>query len=340
MQVINFWDTSSLPKTFCSIYHISEAQLCSVLKKAVSFSTSGIHIADNAVSVFLDESGIHPDTFQLLDVCIRCKVISSTLDDGKSILEKGLLPLTQLLMHHSPLCAFLMEHRFVIDIPRKRWKYKNKWHLFPEYCHDELGNSSYCCKRCFFEYSSCPYDNPHADMFCDYLKEIKPLMSKLFVDNGEIEAFIFGHKSELLDYSTVKDYPEIIYTIDELIKELFGESVALGSDWASRSTGFECVCFDTKISDFSYIGGMDSSKDFYSQYEHFCEDSYDYEDVPLLLAQNIWLINNCLHFIISDYPYSEIYVGIKNSKHISPNEIHLLHNKLFDTSEEEFDEMS
>ena len=95
MQVINFWDTSSLPKTFCSIYHISEAQLCSVLKKAVSFSTSGIHIADNAVSVFLDESGIHPDTFQLLDVCIRCKVISSTLDDGKSILEKGLLPKEQ-----------------------------------------------------------------------------------------------------------------------------------------------------------------------------------------------------------------------------------------------------
>ena len=46
---------------------------------------------------------------------------------------------------------------------------------------------------------------------------------KLIHDKGEIEAFYYATKIEMINYSTVSKYPEILLIIDQFVKEYFGE---------------------------------------------------------------------------------------------------------------------
>ena len=124
-----------------------------------------------------------------------------------------------------------------------------------------------------------------------------------------------------MGYSTVRYYPEIFVTIDDLVKKLFKKELNIGSEWAEQKQHSYIVTVEVKYNDMSYRNNYISSTDGgdatdrYLAYEQFCLNPYDYaEEVPKCFWDNVWLISTCLNRICSsDRIYNEICAGIKHN---------------------------
>ena len=66
-------------------------------------------------------------------------------------------------------------------------------------------------------------------MSCSYRKAITTLYVKLYKDKAETEVFISGTNKEIADYSVIKKCPEILFTIDNIIKKIFNTNLNLQS---------------------------------------------------------------------------------------------------------------
>lgn len=67
-------------------------------------------------------------------------------------------------------------------------------------------------------------------MSCDYRDEINNIRSKLYHDKCEIEVHLMGLFEDVYEYSSVRHYPEILVTIENLIFKLFKEGSHLQQD--------------------------------------------------------------------------------------------------------------
>ena len=138
---------------------------------------SGYEMVDDAVEMFLRETEIHPDTFDLSQLRFRCIHVSPSIDGGESIKDKGLLKLTDLLGGPSPLSNFLYSHGIVIQPSERKILVEGK-----EYSLDKTD-----------------------------------IAIKLYSTNSEIEAFIAGEIGTLKDYSCIEDAPEILREISRFV---------------------------------------------------------------------------------------------------------------------------
>jgi len=144
---------------------------------------------DDCVKIFLEETGIHPDTFDLSDVKVHCRHIAAIIDNGDLIRESGLCRLDELLDNPSPLSGFLLENGIVIKVAEHRILVDgNEYEISEE------------------------------------IEEFKILWSKLYHDLGEIEVFISGELNKAKGYSCISRCPEILYTLDDIFdKDLQGK---------------------------------------------------------------------------------------------------------------------
>lgn len=138
---------------------------------------SEYEMVDDAMEIFLRETGIYPDIFDLSHLRFRCIHVSSSIDDGKSIKDKGLLKLTDLLSEPSPLSSFLYSHGIVIQPEKRVILIKGK--------EQSLDKTE--------------------------------IAIKLYSTNSAIEAFIAGEIDTLKNYSCIEDAPECLREISRFV---------------------------------------------------------------------------------------------------------------------------
>lgn len=156
-------------------------------------------------------------------VFIKCSHVTKMPD--KSLLNtNGLMSLTELLKRKdSYLVKFLQNEEITINLNKNFLKYKDKKMYFSE--EDNLG-------------------------------------SKLIHDKGEIEAFYYSENEDsMIEYSCVKNYPEILCTIDNFLKDNLKVSSNLGKKWSKLAEGFDIISFYVNINDTAYINGKKKGLD-------------------------------------------------------------------------------
>lgn len=284
------------------IYQLDNRIIGNIFSKCFEHNQFTPEPKEDSFIIFLEETGIHPDTFDLSNVKIHCKHITTTFDNGESIRELGLKPVIYLLENKSALSIFLKKYGIVITPTSHLLVYGDKEYSIPI---QEENNKFY--------YSL-----------------FKRLSNILYHDNGEIEVFINADLDSMLNYSVVRYYPEILDSISEVINSLTGDDLDLGTKWSLNHPKTMIVEFDVNINDMSFIGGLGDYKNNYSTYEKatrfFMNPIYPIyfeTQIPRLFWLNEWLIRMCFSNFCAFDHVSDVYAGIKADVDISSDEITL-----------------
>ena len=239
------------------------------------------------LSAFFERYNIYPDVHSLDGVFVKCKLIGKYPD--KKLLETmGLMSLKELLKREeSFLVRFLKGEGIHIDIDKLTFQLHEK--VIKIDSTSNLGN-------------------------------------KLCHDNGEIEAFYYAaSENDMIDYSVVKQYPEILYTIDSFVRKNFGEHSCLGNKWSELVTGFDTISFYVNLNDITYINGYSEEWREVLPYEEFYKGIYpDTDSYPKLLYMNLWLLNIGMECLCGEL-YSEFCLGIRNDVVIPYKELQITH---------------
>ena len=236
---------------------------------------------DELLLVLFERYNIHPDVHKLDEVFIQCNVVGKYPD--KNLLKsEGLMSLKELLKRdYSFLSRFLKNEDIFIDVTNETFSYHDKTiQIDPE---SNLG-------------------------------------VKLIHDKGEIEAFYYATKTEMINYSTVSKYPEILLTIDQFVKEYFDENTNLGDKWSHLVSDYDIISFYVNINDTTYINGK-LDKYEVSTYENCCKKEPLYSNSePQTLYNNVWLLTYGINRI-RDELHGELSLGISNKVIIPYNEL-------------------
>lgn len=286
MPIVNLFDRCSGMMTLQEIYHVPDPVMGSIMKRCIIKGVPFWDITDNCVIIFLEETGIHPDTFDVSDVKVHCKHITTAFDGGKSIMKNGLMPLNVLLEKESVLSTFLKENGITISPFEQYIVIKGEKYWIPE--------------------SSVGTD-------VDEWERFRFLSPAIYHDHGEVEAFISGEKKEILEYSTVRNYPEILASIGDTVKNIKGYDPELGSRWIERNPITFIADFDVRLNDLSYHNGMRSRKDnpdYYWELEKYFEIENNQESESTW--QNEWIIRSCFYNSCPGVVETLCAVGIKS----------------------------
>lgn len=318
-MLLNLWDNSELALKFMELYNVVGIQMCNILKR--------LHLdaeQDN-IEIFCEETGIKLDTIAVThDVELLGKIISTTTDNFTYLRQTGLVSLDILLENNSPISQHLKKYQIEIKPSTHELFYKGKRFNIPSYGEE--------CECCVYGDMQCKFSHKrYKDMYCSYLKAIRPLAIKLYSDNSEIEMFLSAPKEDMLECSTVKRYPEIFVTVTNFVKDFFGKQLSIGAEWEKIKQNSHIINIPVKYDHMSYRSNyIDSNNgkdanNILSRYGHLCAETYDcIEQVPKCFWDNIWLITVCLDLIREFGETREsIYAGIKHDVHIPYDNLHI-----------------
>lgn len=286
METINLFEPISGLATLKSIYNIPDRVLGRIINRCIKMDGIYYEVSEDCVSAFLEETGIHPDTFIVTDNYIHCKHITTAFDDGESIKKRGLLPLNILIEGDSSIYTFLKENGVEVSPSRGILQVDKKKYYIPA-----------SSRECTF----------------DEWDKYRFLSPRLYHDHGEIEAFISGEEQEMINYSTVSHCPEIISTINTTIKNITNTNLQLDKKWVELKPKTYVIDFDVKISNLSYNSRQNSKKDFpdlFREYSAFFEEDH-FDDVEQVW-QNEWIISGCLENSCAGNIMRLSTVGIKS----------------------------
>lgn len=308
-MLLNLWDNDSLIKDFMELYKLTGTQMCNILKR-LHFGAE-----EDCVIIFCEETEIKLDEIDVAhDIEFLAKIVSTTVDNFESLKQIGLVPVDVLLENNTPISQHLKKYQIEIKPSTHELLYKGESFYIPAYEED--------CKWCAYGDKQCRYSGEkYKDLFCAYLKAISPLAVKLYRDKSEIEMVLIASEEEMLNYSTVKYYPEIFSTIEAFMNEWFGKNLSIGGEWSQAKQSSYIATVRVKYSDTSYrsnyIDGDDGGEanDIFWRYENFCRKTYDYaEEVPTCFWDNVWLIHTYLKLIRFFGETGEsIYAGIRHN---------------------------
>lgn len=289
-MLINFFSLDNMYSTFCNMYGIEEGKLREFLEKYDE--------ARDTVSQFCDYFEFKLDAVDVSGNELLCRHFTTAIDAGESIEKNGLMSLKELLSKETVFKRFLTDNGIVIDINRMTFKFK---------------------------------DNPEvsfAEDDCPFHSKLKYLLAALNHDNGELEAFYRGSFYEMYNYSTVRNYPEILRKIDDAIGELYGmDEKCLASNWIKCVDRRMMIEFTVELSNMTYCRGVDQVG--MGRYDAYMLEDYDYNSYPWITQINRWLIRSILNCLIkNDVSHICGFLGVKNPK--------LINNlKLIDINDEE-----
>lgn len=276
-MLINFFSLDNMYSTFCNMYGIEEGKLRDFLEKYDE--------ARDTVSQFCDYFEFKLDAVDVSGNELLCRHFTTAIDAGESIEKNGMMSLKELLSKETVFKAFLADHGIIIDINRMTIKYRD---------NNEVS----------FAEDDCPFHS-----------KLHFLTTALNHDDGELEAFYRGNFYDMYNYSTVRNYPEILRKIDDAIRELYGsDKKSIASAWMERVNRRLMVEFSIELNNISYCN--DIYPNSMGQYEDYMQETYEYIDsYPQCALINKWLITSmliCLHN--NDISHSYRCLGIKNPK--------------------------
>lgn len=307
----NFFDKDSVIKGFEALYNVNREQLCALV--------NSLKESENPTADFLNTFPLELDVISIEDVYLHCKHITTTIDNLSSFEKYGFLTLNKMFKYKTPLNDFLNDNDIFVDLENKTLTYCGKTLYIVE--SDEE------CKECFYN-SSCKHlksifsDNEplsYRDMACSFREAIKCYRSKIYDDNGEIEVHLSGSYDDVHEYSTVKYYPEILYTIERMINQLFNEKISLTSKWRELANGkYYCMDFDVNINQFEYITKIPRFEfSWYMPFLDYCKNCYSVlDEVNANFLGNLFLICYGLEVLIGNVfvLYGQLYPDVFISK--------------------------
>lgn len=248
---------------------------------------------------FIKDYNIPFDQFDVENVYIRCKHVTTYHDEGRSLKEFGLINLQRLVEEDTLFSRFLAENGIIIDVENKLFiLHGQKYPLF--------GWNEECpiCQK--------------KNHFCNfgYHEAIQALYTKLYNHEGEIEVFFGLDQDEgFEDYSCITRHPEILNQIDDILKAL-NWNVNLSKKWeALQNESYYILEFDLEMSAFEDINSkkladgfyLDSFKYFkdYLNYSGYKRSEFDEDKIPPNFYSNIFLIENSLRVFAN----MKIYYG-------------------------------
>ena len=229
------------------------------------------------------------------EIFITCRHGMTSIDNLKYLKSKGLLNLNEMLKVGTPLSLFLKNYGIEVDVNNRILKVDEK--IVP------ILHRNSQCSDCIFEKYECRsyFNNNNPDFkSCEYRKKMSFLELKLYYDKCETEVFIDGTNKDIEKYSIIGHAPEILYTIDNVIKYLWDKKGSLEYTWwKNKLNKFNVLEFDTSIEGFELINTKDqfeSYEDIYDELENHNYDELDFEEdkVSKVFYQNLFILRYLL----------------------------------------------
>lgn len=239
---------------------------------------------DKVISILLNEKYILQQVNYFDRVFIKCSHVTKMPD--KSLLNtNGLMSLTELLKRKdSYLVKFLQDEKITINLNKRILKYKDKEKYFS--VEDNLG-------------------------------------SKLIYDKGEIEAFYYSKNNKsMIEYSCVKNYPEILCAIDKFLKDNLNVSTNLGKKWSELTEGFDIISFYVNINDTTYISGKNNELTGFIDLDDRYKNSINIKNDIIL--DSLWLLEFGIECWYGKLGGDE-YLGIRNDFIVPYKELTIQH---------------
>ena len=270
-----------------------------------------------SVQSFIEELKLNLCLFDSSNVEIVGRHVTTACDGdlGKKK-KKGLLNLAQSLQETTPLSTFLKLHQISIDVD-------NHW-----FCHKDkkiaIERNKDMYHKCFMGRDSiCSWT-----FGCEAFEKMSILENKLYRLGATLEFFIAGTIEEMLEYSTVSRYPEILDTIDQLINAIYNKyshcQYPLCCDWINKQVNCYIVEFQSNLSNLETYNPINYLEAYSKIKRCFSWSGITYNDyynrrVPQRVYDNKFLIES----IISVYVYNanEQYGSLLPGLCIEPNKI-------------------
>lgn len=321
-MVFNLFNLSSIIPALSSHFHLN-------LSKVTHYFESFDFVHATAFD-FVD--AFHID---LLKKTIGCKIVCRHLtissDKLHSIMENGLLTLDQVLMKDTPLNRFLSENGIVINV--------EKHEMLLHGSRLSISSLYDPCSPCVKNY---PLDEtkPRSCIACEYHDKMALLHSKLYQDKCEVEVYIRGSDTYMLEnYNSITSGPEILFTIGSIIQKINPkiDPAFLQDAWSAKNNIKRYILeFLVPLCMMETNTDYKSPDDFYnwSEWFEYCEfASSDYYEgrVPKEFFLNKKLLEESVEAL--RYVYDPIFVGtapidngfwqILPKYHISPESLNV-----------------
>lgn len=245
--------------------------------------------------------------------CIGCHVTTTTQDGISQFCQNGVFNLVQMLSQKNDLSCLLASNSISID-------YDNKT--------IEIGGNTYTLN---FDSGKCRLclkgNNKTCGAFstCEFKQKLQVLKVKLYDYSATTEFFISGTLDEMKQYSTVARYPEILYTLDELLYALNNKRrTSMATAWEKEHPICIAIKFIVNISDMETFNPMDWDSWFREYGEcilnsGFTSDDFYMGQIPKKIFDNLHIVNKFISFY--SFGNSEDYGSLLPDLYINPSQI-------------------
>jgi hypothetical protein len=253
------------------------------------------HNEDVSVIDIIEKFNIDLNKRYYDQIYIICRHGMTSFDGLESVRSRGLLNLKEVLTEHTPLRQFLLENEVEINIDNRIINVKGKNYPI---LHREV-----LCNNCIFTEFKCLdfFDKNRPELKnCKYRKRLSLLEGKLYYDKCETEVFLDGTNKEIREYSTIREYPEILYTLDRLMI-YYNNGCGLCSQWSQKENNkFYILQFPTRLENLERMGSKGSFDGYYdimNELDYFDYSYDDYEDdlVNKYFYENLYLLKYLLY---------------------------------------------
>lgn len=266
-----------------------------------------------------------PDSKKVSIVCRH--MTTSNMDDINSFKKKGALDLRRMLQEDTPLSEFLDRHGVRVNVDKKLISINGK-----EY---PIKSTSEDCTDCYIgaDLSCTGYSK------CELNKNLSYLYNKLYFYSATLEFFIHGTLSQMKVYSSIGRYPEILYTIGNIMGTCKGcimSGEKLGYKWQEKNRDCFVVQFNARLDEMETYAPMDYEKAYWEEQELYELMGYDYSTymsraIPQNFYNNYYLLKM---FCRCFYDSSEQYGSLLPGKIVEPKRI-----SIYDASGDELVEI-
>ena len=308
MIIFDFFkcDKDKLLESFCSYFDMDITQTKRYFDKCDWQETNATDLI-KGLNIDLSEH-TEKEAF-----CIGCHLTTTTQDGITCFQQNGIYNLAQMLCGDNDLSRLL--HKCGISI---------------DYCGEsiEIDGKTYTLDFHSGKCHSCiKGDNEPCGSLsaCKLKQKLNVLRVKLYEYSATTEFFISGSLDEMKRYSTVAQYPEILYTLEELCYVLnIGQRVSLANEWKKSHQICIAIKFYANIAEMETFNPCDQEA-WFREYgdcitnSKFSSDDYYMGQIPKKFFDNFFIVDKMVSFY--GFGSSEQYGSLLPNLYVHPSQI-------------------
>lgn len=215
-MIFDYFDHNSILLVICRHFNLTEIKV-----KDYIFKTGKKNIT---VQSFIEELKIDLEIPIMTNKYIKYKHCTTSSNNFKDIKRFGLLNSRAVLIKNTELNRFLRKNQIYFDLEKKQIIIDNVKYDLKEY--DYYNRSEL-----------------EATLFIIY--------QKLYIFNGDLEVFIYGKNKNIISYSTISRYPELIHNLDcilNIVRKNY-KNKSIISKWDNKKRKTAILNFKLKLED-------------------------------------------------------------------------------------------